>query len=377
MAEINDFIQFINDNWNKKLTVYKSSDLPNYIENQPINPNTANNGNPLYGLPSDLFFDVASNTIYYRTNNATTPWYKFGDIYTPSVALNIAIGKQIGHLAKTVTANDLAGLSFSEVLDKILFKEYIPTLKTPTYNFAIKNVNTNATIENGSIFEVGETLNISIIVSGMTYGSWYIEELDLDISQYATSLQSNPYTYYLNGNTISLPYSLAVDIGEKVFNVKIGYKGINAKVTNFGTTLQPANSSYLFNTIDSAKEQKIYGAYYLFAACSNSISILSANPRSFIGNGLTALYVEPVIAKVEAGSKYFVAYLQGDRTADSSYRLMLVTEEGKAVEELKFNQIPELVQVQLPDGSSTTYTKHAFKFIHALEYPLHFKLEIL
>lgn len=73
-TNVNTFIQFINDNWNLKNTIYRSSDMSYYIPGQSIDPNIGDGTGPVYGLPSDLFFDVFSGTIYVRTEATPDPW---------------------------------------------------------------------------------------------------------------------------------------------------------------------------------------------------------------------------------------------------------------------------------------------------------------
>lgn len=73
-TNVNTFIQFINDNWNLKNTIYRSSDLDYYVPGESIDPNIGDGSGPVYGLPSDLFFDVFTGTIFVRTNATPDPW---------------------------------------------------------------------------------------------------------------------------------------------------------------------------------------------------------------------------------------------------------------------------------------------------------------
>lgn len=133
MAAVDDFIQFINDNWNKKQTKLRASDMLDYVDGEQYNPNDKN----VYGLESDLFYDNFDKKWYFK---AVDQWSLFlsggsGDInYIPNVSDNTPLGITIGHMDSDVTAAELKDLSFSDVLDKLFFGVQ-PTLNTNPYYF--------------------------------------------------------------------------------------------------------------------------------------------------------------------------------------------------------------------------------------------------
>lgn len=387
MAAIDTFIQFINDNWNKKLTIYKSSDLSGYFPGLSVNPNTYQSGNPIYGLPSDLFYDVATNTMYYRTTSSSNPWVKFGTSYTSSYSAtpNVTIGKEIGHLPSSTKVSDLNNLSLSQILDLLFFKGYNPVKIDPitNYNILLNDGDDYPNIEN-EYFEVSERVDLKIHTFS-DFGSWYINELNLHVSNYATGfnilLPEHSYFWFSDGVSLP-PYeiskedSIKVIEGENRFLVYANYKGINERRNNLNQLLTPATPKATF-TSSQTNFKAIYGGYYTFVGISSNSNILNFEPRDLINDQFSKIYKpnEDINIKMSYGNKYMVVYLKGVFT-DNDYQLFKTDKLYNIIEEVKFNTESNDVQVEIPNGSFVTYTKFVFQFIDNLKNDTYFKIRV-
>lgn len=377
MSTINTFIQFINDNWNQKVTVYQSDSLVGYTPGTVVDPNNYN-GEPVFGMSSNIFFDVESNSIYYYTDGSE-PWKKFGDTLSSSFAPDaVNVGIDIGHIEKTETAGELSGLTLSDIIGKLLFKEYQPEKLNPFVAYSIKS---NSVDISDSWFEVGSSIPITFEET-TDFGKWYIPKLELSTSNYALGFNTTPYSYEkrISGTYTPISSSQSIDVepNENLFRVKANLKGVHARITNFGNivTGYEENPTAVFST--DWVEKTINGGYYLFIGSSINPDILAMNPRDFVSLfSSTAIYTGTKQFKVSAAQKYIVVYMMGNKLADRSYKLNQVSESGDIIESnIRFNQIPELVQIPLPDGTNVTYTKHVTKFIQPVSNDIYFQLTI-
>lgn len=378
-TNVDTFISFINSNWNKKSTIYRASDLQDYVPGVPMNPNTADSGNPLYALSGDFFFDNATSVFYYRSTEVTNPWRSFGSAYSSAYSnqTGIKTGVQVGHLDPNTTIDEIKSLSLSELFDKILFKEYTPVIKPVECIYGIYNNSIDVT--DGSL-EVGSTFNLTFGES--TYlGEWYINELNLKINDYAIGLDTVPYNYFrvlTGGNTpINNSFSAITLEGENNFLVQSKLKGINAKVNNLGTVLSPSNPNTLFST-SALNIKRFFGRYYTFIASGNN-TILTANPRTWIGNGKTVFKgTNPIYFSIDAGNKYAVVYCEGNHINENSYRLDIVNESNQILENnIRFNNTGSLTIVPTANGTNVTYTKFVFSSITNISRNINFKLTLL
>jgi len=387
MGAIDTFIQFINDNWNKKLTIYKSSDLSGYVPSLSVNPNTYQSGNPIYGLPSDIFYDVATNTMYYRTTSPTNPWVKFGTSYNSSYSAtpNVTIGKEIGHLPASTKVSDLNNLSLSQIIDMLFFKGYNPVKIDPLtkYDILLNDGDEYPNIEN-DYFEVGELVDLRLKTSS-DFGYWYINELNLHVSNYATSFNTllPEHRYFWFSDGVSLPPyelsegdSIKVIEGENRFLVFANYMGINERRNNLNQLLTPANPSATF-TSSQTNFKAIYGGYYTFIGISANSNILTFEPRNLINDQYSKIYMpnEDINIKMSSGNKYLVVYLKGG-FSETDYQLFKTDKLYNIIEEIKFNTESSEVQVEIPSGTFVTYTKFVFQFIDNLKNDTYFKIRI-
>jgi len=377
MSTIDTFIQFINDNWNQKVTVYQSDTLPGYTPGTVVDPNDYN-GEPVFGMQSNIFFDVESNSIYYYTEGSE-PWKKFGDTLSTSFGVPDAVnvGIDVGHIDRTETSGDLSGLTLSDIIGKLLFKEYQPEKIDPFVDYTIKSNAVNIT---DSWFEVGSTIPVTFDAT-TDFGKWYIPKLELSTSNYALGFNTTPYTYEKKISGTYTPITeqdVIVEQDENLFRVKANLKGVHARITNFGNivTGYEENPTAIFST--SWVEKKIYGGYYLFIGSSINPDIITMDPRSFISLfEATSIYTGTKQFKVSTAQKYIVVYMMGNKVADSSYKLNRVSEGGDIIESsIKFNQIPELVQIALPNGTNVTYTRHVMKYIQPVSTDMYFQLTV-
>ena len=370
-TNINTFIQFINDNWNRKLTIYKSADLP-YYTGVPVNPNTGNGNGLVYGLPSDIFFDNATNTVYYRTSATTNPWVVFGESYTSTYSSTpgFQTGKQIGHISPSTTVDDLNNLSLSQLFDKLFFREYAPLAKQPFITYELIKNSEDVT---NKWFEVGSEIELDIQITP-NFGEWYVQELnDLKISDYMMGLATNPHQITVNSTSTSDNPTFTVIEGSNEINIKTNFLGINARVNNRGTELTPAQPTATFLTPERIKY--IYGGYMVFIG-SGTETILNVPINTLRTGGQSSIYKnEPLYFEMEQNHNTVVVYIKGNKTLDSSYKLDIVDRHNTTItNDIKFNREPELVNVELLDGSTVQYTKHIFKFINHINNKIRFRL---
>ena len=376
MATATDtFIQFINDNWNKKLNISRSSDLSYYVSGTPVNPNTGNGAGIVYGQPSDIFYDVASEKVYYKNSIG---WAQFGEGYNSQYVANPAFesGLQIGHLPKTTNIGDLALMSLSEIIDAIMFKVYEPSMVTPIYNY---NLMSGSNIITNDTFEVGSSISDFTFDGTIDKGAWYVEDIDLVIDEYAITTSTPDFTFKKltpTSTVIAQTTTQVVLNGEMEFNLIGNMEGINPKVNTYGTQLLPVNTNITYPSADNIKS--IFGNYYTFIATSSNINILASQPRTFLGNGKTQFQENEMYVNLLPTEQYMVMYIAGDYTSDASYKLSIVDDDNNAIENnIKFNNAPTTQEITLLNGDTKTYTKHVMGFIAPLEYKLRFKLELI
>lgn len=207
--------------------------------------------------------------------------------YTPQVVDEAATPHKVGGIAAGTTAQALAGKSFSEIIDDLLFETIYPTMTAPTLSLSISPSN--------RIYEAGSKLSLKLTANfnrgSITLGSKF--------QDYRSGVVRK---YIFNGKTenagADLPLSLV--LGKEKVNYyaeaeyEAGPQPLDSKGNPWGTPLSSGKlrlgivsieGSYpIFATtiaITSFSKQPLQGLQSIFSAELNLCAETSAHKQAF------------------------------------------------------------------------------------------------